>query len=464
MTPDAPHYGPRYLPPVQTPASPVARDTLESTHPEGPVPGPHTHTSAPTAGGQRAPTARPKDGRPVEDERLAPDTPHEGAGHPSHARTIRAPKHGQRTPAPPKPPFRRTGGRRGVPTRDTLLPPLRSAPPRGTRKLCCKPKHASETSRSPHPRRRAHSTWATNPCYPPPGRAAKRGRAPDCSRPSQRPRGNLTPPLRHATPSRARAPKARSPASAHPRPQSVVGGLRPPARRTSSRKGLGASARTPHAEVSGAQLDVSAEGSLQRRTRASHGWTTDHGRRPSGPAARGGRARPEHVHGAPTRLGGRPLATPATHDARPREYRLRDRFQSLTPRAPTPTDHHRHRKAIEDPYLIPALRHSDTTTAEPAASRNTRPRCPKLDEPHEVIKVLGLQSRGRDPPKEDTESDSDLEVIPTAPARGAPAGPTTPVVSRQTLCPAWKRGHCTGEGWCPRQRPALHCGAGLDPR
>ena len=22
-----------------------------------------------------------------------------------------------------------------------------------------------------------------------------------------------------------------------------------------------------------------------------------------------------------------------------------------------------------------------------------------------------------------------------------------------TLCPAWRRGHCTGEGWCPKQHP-----------
>ena len=22
-----------------------------------------------------------------------------------------------------------------------------------------------------------------------------------------------------------------------------------------------------------------------------------------------------------------------------------------------------------------------------------------------------------------------------------------------TLCPAWKRGHCTGKGWCPKQHP-----------
>ena len=35
------------------------------------------------------------------------------------------------------------------------------------------------------------------------------------------------------------------------------------------------------------------------------------------------------------------------------------------------TDHYRHRKATEDPYLIPALRHSNTATAEPTAPRST---------------------------------------------------------------------------------------------
>ena len=84
---------------------------------------------------------------------------------------------------------------------------------------------------------------------------------------------------------------------------------------------------------------------------------------------------------------------------------------------------------MEDLYLIPAIRHSDTTMAEPTAPRNTRPRSLKLDEAHKVIRALGLQSCGEDPPQEDADSDSDLEVIPTAPARGAPAGPTTPAGS-----------------------------------
>ena len=44
-------------------------------------------------------------------------------------------------------------------------------------------------------------------------------------------------------------------------------------------------------------------------------------------------------------------------------------------------------------------------------------------------------------------------MIPTGPASGARAGPTPSAGSIQALYPAWKRGHCIGEGWCPRQHP-----------
>ena len=102
--------------------------------------------------------------------------------------------------------------------------------------------------------------------------------------------------------------------------------------------------------------------------------------------------------------------------------------------------------------LSPALRHSDTTMAEPAAPRRTRPRSPTLDAAHEVIRALGLRGRDGDPPAEDADANSDLEMIPGPPAGSAP-GPTPPVGSLPALCPAWKRGHCTGEDWCPKQHP-----------
>ena len=93
-------------------------------------------------------------------------------------------------------------------------------------------------------------------------------------------------------------------------------------------------------------------------------------------------------------------------------------------------------KATEGPLLIPALRHSNTAIAEPTAPRNTRPRSLALNAAHEVIRALGLQSRGGDPPHEDTDTDSNLEGFRTAPKSGAPAGPTPPAGSIQALCPA----------------------------
>ena len=92
--------------------------------------------------------------------------------------------------------------------------------------------------------------------------------------------------------------------------------------------------------------------------------------------------------------------------------------------------------------------------AEPTAPHKTRPHSRTLDAAHEVIRALGLQSRGGDPPPwEDADTDSDPDLIPAAPARSAPAGPTPPAGSSQALCPAWKRGLCNGGGWCPRQHP-----------
>ena len=91
--------------------------------------------------------------------------------------------------------------------------------------------------------------------------------------------------------------------------------------------------------------------------------------------------------------------------------------------------------------------------AEPAAPRKTRPRSLTLDEAHEVIRALGLRDSEGDPPQGDAGTDSDLEAVPEPPTGGAPAEPAPPAGSMPTLCPAWKRGNCTGEGWCPKQHP-----------
>ena len=91
--------------------------------------------------------------------------------------------------------------------------------------------------------------------------------------------------------------------------------------------------------------------------------------------------------------------------------------------------------------------------AEPAAPHKTRPRSPALDAAHGVIRALGLRGGEGDPPQEDAGTDSDLEDIPEPFTGNTPAEPTPPAGSVPTLCPAWKRGHCTGKGWCPKQQP-----------
>ena len=101
----------------------------------------------------------------------------------------------------------------------------------------------------------------------------------------------------------------------------------------------------------------------------------------------------------------------------------------------------------------PAFRHSDTTMPEPAAPRKTRPQSLTLDAAHEVIRALGLRDGEGDPAQGDAGTDSDLEAIPEPSTGSAPAEPAPPAGSVPTLCPEWKRGHCTAEGWCPKQHP-----------
>ena len=143
---------------------------------------------------------------------------------------------------------------------------------------------------------------------------------------------------------------------------------------------------------------------------------------------------------------------PPPEDGRPREG------QRLTRDAPRhPHNEQRTNAPTHQPRDIctppPALRHSDTTMAEPAAPRKTRPRSPTLDAAHEDIRALGLRDSEGDPPQGDAGMDSDLEAIPDPFTGSTPAEPAPPAGSVPTLCPAWKWGHCTGEGWCPKQHP-----------
>ena len=57
------------------------------------------------------------------------------------------------------------------------------------------------------------------------------------------------------------------------------------------------------------------------------------------------------------------------------------------------------------------------------------------------------------PLQEDAGAESDLEIISEPSAGSTPAEPAPPAGEKPTLCPVWKRGHCTGEGWCPKQHP-----------
>ena len=91
--------------------------------------------------------------------------------------------------------------------------------------------------------------------------------------------------------------------------------------------------------------------------------------------------------------------------------------------------------------------------AESAAPRKKRARSPMLDAAHGVIRALGLRGGEEDPPQKDAGADSDLEIIPEPPAGSTPAEPAPLAGSVPTLCPAWKRGHCTGEDWCSKQHP-----------
>ena len=68
---------------------------------------------------------------------------------------------------------------------------------------------------------------------------------------------------------------------------------------------------------------------------------------------------------------------------------------------------------------------------EPTAPRNTGRRSLTLDAAHEVIRALGLRGGDRDPPLEDADADSDLEMIPGTPRAARPRDPRR----RRAACP-----------------------------
>ena len=128
------------------------------------------------------------------------------------------------------------------------------------------------------------------------------------------------------------------------------------------------------------------------------------------------------------------------------------------PRSPNQATHQRTNAPATQPRDIrtppPALRHSDTAMAEPAAPRKTRPRSPTLDEAHEVIRALGLRDGEGDPPQGDAGTDSDLEALPEPPTGGAPAEPAPPAGSVPAICPAWKRATALAKAGAPNSTPS----------
>ena len=167
---------------------------------------------------------------------------------------------------------------------------------------------------------------------------------------------------------------------------------------------------------------------------------------------------------------GRPLEGEHLTPPRASERRAEPGAQRLAPargadvQAPPPTPHHahgmcneagryRHGTATGGPHPIPCSQaqqhnnggaHGPTPSAPPISDAGRGAR---------GLQAAGSPRRPRGPPPEDADANSNLQMLPEAPAGSAPAGPTLPGGSVPAPCPAWKRGHCIGEGWCPRQHP-----------
>ena len=183
----------------------------------GPVLGPHARTDRTRDTRVAEPRLpAPEDGQPGEEQRLTPDAPHNGGGHPPGDALPPTPQKGTParkgarcgadagSPHPHRPHPGHTG--RGAPAAqsrgraagggtapDTRRPSQRwqatppgDGPPPPSR-------HAAPTGHAgqgdsvgpPHPHTRANSTWVADPNSPPSGRAVRGGTASDLRRPSQ---------------------------------------------------------------------------------------------------------------------------------------------------------------------------------------------------------------------------------------------------------------------------------------
>ena len=91
LTPDAPHNGGRPPPPGMVPHHPRGTQPPQGMQASETVLCPDTHTSAPTARGWSARTARPVGGQSGGRRRLTSDAPHNGGRHPPRGRPSAAP-------------------------------------------------------------------------------------------------------------------------------------------------------------------------------------------------------------------------------------------------------------------------------------------------------------------------------------------------------------------------------------
>ena len=257
-----------------------------------------------------------------------------------------------------------------------------------------------------------HGSWAADPDLPLPGRAAGRGCAPQPGRPARR------------RPARGRPPASPTARDAGSQEHALWGRCLVPTRAppTHQRRIAAGSGGTPVTRCLSqwGMIPPPPGGNHPRNTH--HGaqtWATRPGCQPHKRATGGGRApdarRPsrqrEHLVLAGTPLDLRPPCAYARHPWRPGEQCSAPACRSVRCGANVRLSH-RHPHPQHQPQISaatgtgkpqevrtpsPALRHSDTAMAEPKAPRNTHPRSPALDAAHEVIRALGLGSRGGDP-------------------------------------------------------------------
>ena len=170
---------------------------------------------------------------------------------------------------------------------------------------------------------------------------------------------------------------------------------RPSQRWQASPPGNGPPTPPRHAAPPGQARQGDSARPPQPHARAHSTWTAG----PSSPQEEGSRRRESARPRTPLATGSPILHGPRGEHLKPIHTHERwpagPGYELPNPRPATPTAR---TPATGNPRPAPALRHSETTMAEPAAPRKTRPRSPTLDAAHEVIRALGLRGGEGDPP------------------------------------------------------------------